>query len=110
MRAPDTVFLYATAPDAVTARRIADALVARKAAACVNILPGMTSVYRWQDAVESASEVVLIVKCARAAAGRARAAILELHPAMTPAIACLAVDAECSSAAFLKWIEENSAL
>ena len=105
---PDVVFLYATAPDSAAARRIAEELVGRRAAACVNIIAGMSSVYRWRDAVESADELVLIIKCARSSAQRAREIIRELHPHETPAIAAIAIDSENSSGQFLRWVAENS--
>jgi periplasmic divalent cation tolerance protein len=102
------VLLYATAPDAKLAESIAAELVEARAAACVNIIPGMRSVYRWRGKIESADEVVLIVKTTMAAAERARALILERHPYENPAVLGLPLDADCSSAAFLDWIAEET--
>lgn len=53
---------FCTCPDADSAERIATALVAERLAACVNLLPGLRSVYRWQRKVEAAAEVLLLVK------------------------------------------------
>lgn len=100
-------FLYSTAPDEDTAEAIARALVESGAAACVNIIPGMTSIYRWEGRVETAAECVLIVKTDTARALRARTLILERHPYETPAIAALAIDEAASSGPFVEWIRNS---
>ncbi len=97
-------FLYCTAPDAATAGAIAEALVNERLAACVNILPSMESIYRWNDAIEHANETVLIVKTTSASAPAASARIAALHPYDTPAIAAIEVKQSGSNAAFLNWI------
>ena len=56
------VFVYTTYPAIVEAERAGRALVERRLCACVNILPGMVSIYRWQGAVERGDEVVMIIK------------------------------------------------
>ncbi|GAB4520224.1 MAG: divalent-cation tolerance protein CutA [Amphiplicatus sp.] len=98
------IFLYATAPDVDTARKLAAALVEKKLAACVNILGGSTSIYRWRGAVETAEEATLIVKTHECAASAARDLILRLHPYETPCVAALRVDPDASNPAFLEWI------
>ena len=105
----EIVFLYVTTPDAECAGRIADRLVGEGIAACVNIFPGVTSVYRWRGAVERSNECVAIVKCARASLDRARETIAASHPYETPSITCIAIDGPASSPDFLQWILENSA-
>ncbi|MBB5518725.1 divalent-cation tolerance protein CutA [Amphiplicatus metriothermophilus] len=102
------IFLYATAPDFETARKIAAALVEKKFAACVNILGGSTSIYRWRGAVETAEEITFIVKTHEGAASSARDLILRLHPYETPCVAALRVDPGASNAAFLDWIRAES--
>lgn len=102
------VILYATAPDLDTAQTLARALIEERAAACVNIIPGMTSFYRWKDAVEEASETVMIVKTSATSATAARDLICSLHPYETPAILALNVDESASSAPFLQWIEAQT--
>lgn len=102
------VILYATAPDLETAKTLAHALIEERAAACVNIIPGMTSFYRWKDAVEEASETVMIVKTSATSATAARDLICSLHPYETPAILALNVDESASSAPFLQWIEAQT--
>ncbi|MEY2746124.1 MAG: periplasmic divalent cation tolerance protein CutA [Planctomycetota bacterium] len=69
-----------TAPDAATAERIARALVDERLCACATVLPGATSIYRWQGAVESASECQLVVKCSEAVLERLVARLAALHP------------------------------
>jgi periplasmic divalent cation tolerance protein len=99
------VFLYVTAPDDEAASRIAGALVDARAAACVNILPRVRSVYRWNGAVERCEETGMIVKTTAARAGDARALIERLHPYDTPVIAALSIDAGNSGEKFVDWIK-----
>ncbi|MFN3961082.1 MAG: divalent-cation tolerance protein CutA [Parvularculaceae bacterium] len=103
------VFLYVTAPDEAGAARIAEALIGSRAAACVNILPRITSVYRWRDGVERAEETAMIVKTTAAKAAAARALIEKLHPYETPAIAALPIDFPGSAKKFIRWIETETA-
>src|ERR1700735_5416106 len=56
------VFVYTTYPSIVEAERAGRSLVGRKPCACVNILPGMVSLYRWEGAIERGDEVVMIIK------------------------------------------------
>ncbi len=102
------VFLYVTAPDDAAARRIAEALVEGRLAACVNILPRIRSVYRWKGEIERADEAAMIVKTTAARAVAARALIQSLHPYETPTIAALAVDAERSGEKFVGWIASET--
>ena len=75
-----TVFVYTTYPSAVEAEKAGQALVGERLAACVNILPGMISVYRWQGAVERADEAVMIVKTRASLAEPVCAAVKAGHP------------------------------
>lgn len=87
------------------ANKIARHLVERRLAACVNVVPHMTSVYRWQDKVEEAQEWLLIVKTTAAAFGEVRHAIAELHSYELPECICLAI--EDGSPDYLQWIAES---
>lgn len=87
------------------AHKIARALLERRLAACVNIVPQITSVYRWQDQVEQAREWLLIVKTTAAAFDQVRHAIAELHSYELPECICLPI--EEGSAAYLQWIAES---
>lgn len=94
-----------TAGSQEEARKIAHALVERKLAACVNIVPQIESVYRWQGKIESATEWLLIVKTRSTAFERVRDAIKEAHSYELPE--CLMLEAAGGSEPYLQWIEEN---
>lgn len=85
------VFVYTTWPSVVEAEAAGTALVEAGLAACVNILPGMRSVYRWKGAVERAGETAMIVKTREGKVAEAQAAIRARHPYDTPAIVALPV-------------------
>jgi len=85
------VLVYTTFPDETTALAIAEALVSGKLAACVNLIPGMRSVYAWQGALERADEVVGIVKTREGLKDAVRAALKERHPYETPVVLFLDV-------------------
>ena len=86
------VLLYTTWPSIVEAEKTGHKIVARRLAACVNILPGMVSRYWWKGAIERAEEVVMIVKTRASVAEAASAAVKELHSYETPAIMVLPVE------------------
>jgi len=82
------------------AERLARLLVERELAACVQVLPQITSVYRWQGRVEQAGETLLLIKTTRAAYPQLETAIKDNHPYQTPEIIALPVEAgsnECLS-------------
>ncbi|MCO5055142.1 divalent-cation tolerance protein CutA [Thermomonas sp.] len=91
-----------TCPDAASAERIAEALVGEQLAACVNVLPGLRSTYRWQGAVERADELLLLIKTIRAAWPALQARLLELHPYELPEL--LAVEPADGLPAYLQWV------
>ncbi len=96
------LLVYTTFPDARIALEIGEALVREKLAACVNVLPGMRSVYAWKGAVERAEEVVAIVKSREGLTERLSAALKERHPYETPIILHLPVaGADADTAAWI---------
>jgi periplasmic divalent cation tolerance protein len=96
------VFVYTTFPSVVEAEKAGNELVADRLAACVNILPGMISVYRWQGAVERAEEAVMIVKTRASLAEDVRARVKATHPYDTPAILVLPI--ESVDQTYFAWI------
>ena len=84
------------------AERIADALVASRLAACVNILGGVRSIYRWQGKVESSAEVLLLIKTSAALTPQVQATISQLHSYETPEFLVLPVSG--GSPAYLDWM------
>ena len=102
-----TVFVYTTFPSVVEAEKAGQALVDARLAACVNILPGMISVYRWQSVVERAEEAVMIVKTRASLAEQVRASVKATHPYDTPAIAVLPV--ESTDDRYFEWILDSTA-
>ena len=98
----DTRLVITNCPDEETANRIALAVVEAKLAACVNILPRVQSIYRWQGVVESAAEVPLLIKTTAAAYPALEAAIRESHPYDVPEIIALPITAGLP--AYLNWL------
>lgn len=97
---------WSTCPDEGTARRIASALVDERLAACVNIVPDMTSIYRWQGAVETASECLLIIKTRGGRMAELERRLAELHPYDVPELVTVAV--ADGSPAYLRWVVEET--
>ena len=104
----ETLLVITNCPDETIANAIALALVEEKLAACVNILPRVQSVYRWQGAVESASEVPLLIKTAADRYQALEAAIRTRHPYDTPEIIALPISQGLP--AYLNWVEAESRL
>ncbi|HJX83037.1 MAG TPA: divalent-cation tolerance protein CutA [Candidatus Angelobacter sp.] len=97
--------ILTTAGSQEEARKIAHALVERKLAACVNIVPQVESVYRWQGKVENAAEWLLIIKTSAAAFERVRDVVRELHSYELPE--CIMLEIAGGSPEYLAWIGEN---
>jgi periplasmic divalent cation tolerance protein len=93
-----------TCPDQATAEHIARVLVEERLAACVNVLPNLTSVYRWRGQVETAAEVLLLAKSSADAFADIEGRVRGLHPYELPEI--IAVPLSDGSAAYLAWISE----
>jgi periplasmic divalent cation tolerance protein len=101
----DKRLVLTTAGSRDEARRIAEALVDRKLAACVNIVPGVTSIYRWEGKREEAEEWLLIVKTSAGAFEQVRDAIKGMHSYELPECLCLAI--EDGSSEYLEWLGES---
>ena len=96
------VFVYTTYPSLVEAERAGRAIVERRLAACVNILPGMVSHYWWQGTIERGEEVVMIIKTRASLAEAVRKAVKEKHSYTTPAI--LVIPLESVDESYLGWM------
>jgi periplasmic divalent cation tolerance protein len=86
------VFVYTTYPSIVEAEAAGRALVERRLCACVNILPGMVSLYWWQGKIDRGDEVVMIIKTRASLAEAVRATVRQMHSYTTPAILVLPVE------------------
>ncbi|WP_440224089.1 divalent-cation tolerance protein CutA [Dokdonella sp. MW10] len=102
------LLVYSTVPDADTGARIARTLVDERLAACVSVLPGLTSTYRWQDAVHVDAELLLMAKTTRERHDALAARLLELHPYELPEI--IAVEAAAGHASYLAWVARQTQL
>ena len=91
-------------PDQESARRLAHALIENRAAACVNILAECSSLYRWQEEMESAREIPLMIKTTQDAYSRVEALIRKLHPYELPEV--IAVPVTGGLPGYLQWVRE----
>ena len=102
------LLVLCTCPDAATADALAQALVEERLAACVNVLPGVRSVYRWQGAVERTDEVLLLAKTTVARFDELEARIVALHPATLPEV--IACDIAGGLDRYLAWVGAATAV
>ena len=101
----DKILVFTTAGSEKNAGNIAETLVKLRLAACVNILPKIISVYRWQEKIERSEEWLLVIKTSRKNFAAVRDAIKELHTYELPE--CISVSVEDGSAEYLRWLEEG---
>ena len=104
----DKRVVLTTAGSVDEANKIADALVQRRLAACVNVVGPISSVYRWKEKVEHAQEWLLLIKTTAGMVDAASDALKELHSYELPE--CVALAVESGSEAYLEWIGENVAI
>lgn len=91
-----------TAPNMDEAARLGRTLVEDQLAACVNLMPGVRSIYRWQNAIHDDAEVLLIIKTTAAQWTRLTQRVLQLHPYATPEV--LALPVAHGSEGYLAWL------
>jgi periplasmic divalent cation tolerance protein len=102
----DKCVVLVTCASAAEARRIAQAVVKARLAACANILPGaVTSIYRWKGRVEVARERLILIKTARKRLAGLRAAVERLHSYDVPEFIALPIAA--GSPKYIGWLEES---
>jgi periplasmic divalent cation tolerance protein len=95
-----------TAPDADTGASLARALVGERLAACVNLVPGIRSIYRWEGSIEEGDEVLMVVKTRAARCKALRARVNDLHPYDVPEVIELPIGG--GSPAYLEWVRAES--
>ena len=96
-----------TAPSAEVGTELARGLVEAKLAACVNIVPGVRSIYRWQGEIQDDAELLLIIKTSRERFEAMRDWLIEAHPYDVPEV--LALPVEAGADAYLAWVLESLA-
>uniref|UniRef100_A0AC34FQQ6 Divalent-cation tolerance protein CutA n=1 Tax=Panagrolaimus sp. ES5 TaxID=591445 RepID=A0AC34FQQ6_9BILA len=97
--------VYVTVPNAEIANKIARSAVEAKLAACVNIVPGIKSIYEWQGKIEEENELLLILKTKTSELDRLKEHVLKNHPYDVPEFISLPI--ESGSEPYLKWINEQ---
>ena len=101
----ERVVVPCTVGSAEDAERLARALVERRLAACVNVLPGVRSFYRWKGKVASDGEWLLVMKTTAARFEALREALVEMHPYDVPEVIELPI--ERGHAPYLEWIDAS---
>ena len=99
------LLVLTTVPDAATAERIAQVLVEARLAACVNVLPGVQSIYRWQGSVTRSAELQLLIKTTSERYAAVEEAIRMHHPYDVPEVIAIAIDQ--ASSPYLRWLFEQ---
>jgi periplasmic divalent cation tolerance protein len=101
----DKIVVFSTCDSEEQAGRIARALLDQRLAACVNILPGVRSIYRWKDQIEDAAEWMLIIKSRRDLLDKLRLAVGRIHSYEVPEL--LAVPVVDGSEEYLAWLDRE---
>jgi periplasmic divalent cation tolerance protein len=100
--AEEALVVLVTAPSEDVAKEIGRRLVDERLAACVNVVPGVTSIYRWEGARQEAPESLLVIKTRSARYADLERRVLDLHPYSVPEV--VAVPVETGAAAYLRWV------
>mmetsp|Transcript_34118 Transcript_34118/g.65176 ORF Transcript_34118/g.65176 Transcript_34118/m.65176 type:complete len:155 (-) Transcript_34118:101-565(-) len=103
---PAAVAVYVTVPDKDTGKKVATALIESKLAACVNMIPGVESMYWWQGKVETDQELLLMIKSRASLVDQISAKVQAVHPYDTPEV--IAVPITEGSAPYMKWLIEST--
>lgn len=103
-RSDKMIVIYTTFPSEEDARKMGSLLVGERVAACVNMFPGMASIYRWEGKVEEANEVAMIVKTRKSLQAEALKLIASRHPYTVPAL--LVFEPQQVAASYEAWLQE----
>ena len=101
----NVLLVFCTFPDADTARQIGTMLVESQLAACVNVIPGIESIYRWEGSVQHDAEVIALLKTTADNFPRLEARLLDTHPYDTPEI--ISVRPESVDGSYADWIRAS---
>lgn len=108
MSAPEAVLVLTTVAEESDAKRLADLLVEEQLAACVNIVPGVLSVYRWETRVNRDDEFLLLIKTRRSRLEFLRERLLDVHPYDVPEFVVISIDG--LSDAYGRWLANSTAV
>jgi periplasmic divalent cation tolerance protein len=97
---------FVTCKDRAQARRIATALVRERLAACVNVVPGVTSIYAWEGRLEQGREVLLLIKSRAALSRKLAARVRALHSYSVPEVVTVRIAS--GNPAYLRWVREST--
>jgi periplasmic divalent cation tolerance protein len=100
----DKRILFTTVPDRATGERLARALVEGRLAACINIIPGVFSIYEWKDAIETSEELLLLIKTRVDLLPAAQELIGRLHPYEVPEMIVTGI--EQGGLPYLQWMDQ----
>jgi periplasmic divalent cation tolerance protein len=103
--AEKVLLALSTFPDQETARRISNELVTKKLAACANILPGVESIYRWKEKIESGNETLVLFKLSEDRQSAFQEKLRSLHPYDVPEIIFVPISSGLPE--YLRWVTEN---
>ena len=104
----ETLLACSTFPEIETARRIAQQLVTENLAACANLIPAVESIYRWQDKIENAQEILVFFKTTATCYSAFQERLKALHPYDVPEIICLRI--EDGLPEYLRWVGAGCSL
>ena len=103
--AEKVLLALSTFPDQQTARDISSELVTKKLAACANILPGVESIYRWKEKIESGNETLVLFKLSEDRQSAFQEKLRSLHPYEVPEIIFIPISSGLPE--YLRWVTEN---
>ena len=103
--AEKVLLALSTFPDQETAREISNELVTKKLAACANILPGVESIYRWKEKIESGNETLVLFKLSEDRHSAFQEKLRSLHPYEVPEIIFIPISSGLPE--YLRWVTEN---
>lgn len=104
--APELVLVLTTFPDVAVGEHVVGQLVQERLIACGNLLPGVTSLFRWDAKLQREDEVLVLMKTPRSVVERLFQRITELHPYEVPELVSLSADAV--SAAYCRWVRQET--